>query len=130
VSRTSLGATSRRCKKPSNLPFDGCLLSYTLCDAVLVCSFEGQIFWTWTGQSIAVQETKSAVRLGLLQSTAMDSTPAVDIRGTGCVSCVQKKESRGFLAEKALFGLPSRRKKMTVEAGNFSASHSIRLRHR
>jgi hypothetical protein len=41
-----------------------------------------------TGQSIAVQETKSAVRLGLLQSTAMDSIPAVDTRCTGCVSCV------------------------------------------
>jgi hypothetical protein len=25
------------------VPFDGCLLGYTLCDAVLVCSFEGQI---------------------------------------------------------------------------------------
>jgi hypothetical protein len=25
------------------VPFDGCLLSYTLCDAVLVCSLEGQI---------------------------------------------------------------------------------------
>jgi hypothetical protein len=25
------------------VPFDGCLLSYTLCDTVLVCSFEGQI---------------------------------------------------------------------------------------
>jgi hypothetical protein len=53
------------------------------------------------GQSIAVQETKSAVRLGLLQSTAMDSMPAVDTRDTGCFSCVQKKESRSFLAEKA-----------------------------
>jgi hypothetical protein len=27
------------------VPFDGCLLSYTLCDAVLVCSFKGQIFY-------------------------------------------------------------------------------------
>lgn len=27
------------------VPFSGCLLSYTLCDAVLVCSFEGQFFY-------------------------------------------------------------------------------------
>lgn len=25
------------------VPFSGCILSYTLCDAVLVCSLEGQI---------------------------------------------------------------------------------------
>jgi hypothetical protein len=57
--------------------FDGCLLSYTLCNAVLVCSFEGQILagLRHDGRGdgkIAVQTDSSArLRFGSVYSSRL-----------------------------------------------------------